>query len=74
MSRPLTNQDYLLLTVVVITTLAGICALLVAIQKVLEEWRERRTDRLARLEKRAAPAGVRGRRPREAYRVSIVRH
>jgi hypothetical protein len=73
MSRPLTNQDYLLLTVVVITTLAGICALLVAIQKVLEEWRERSNDRLAHPEK-ATPAGVRGRRPREAYRVSVVRH
>jgi hypothetical protein len=68
--RPLNRGDYLLILIVVSTAVAGFCALLVVIMKVLEEVRERRADRAAR---KAAPAGMlkNGRRP---YRVSIVRH
>ena len=39
--RPLTKEDYLLIGIVVLTAIAGICALLILAVKVLEEIRER---------------------------------
>lgn len=65
--RPLNSQDYLLLTIVIVTAIAGICAMLVALHKVLEEARERRTQP-------NQPASVPRRSVRSGYRVSIVRH
>ena len=39
--RPLTRDDYLLITIVVAAAIIGMCAFLVATYKMLEEFRER---------------------------------
>jgi len=71
--RQLTHEDYVLLMIVVATTVAGLCALLIVIYKLLEEARERRAREAEPIEPKTAPQDLpeSARRP---YRPSILRH
>jgi hypothetical protein len=61
--RPLTREDYLLITIIIVAALAGSCALFVAIVKLMEEIRERGGQRgKLRTEGQASAAGVPGHR------------
>ena len=63
--RPLTKEDYLLIGIVILTAIAGICALLIVAVKVREEIRERAAVHKEKgVDQKIQPAGMRRRRTR----------
>ena len=63
--RPLTKEDYVLISIVVLAALAGICALLIVAITIREEIRERAAARKEKgLGKVVQPAGMKRRKSR----------